>query len=393
MKCTQLVVGLITLAWGISAMAQPATSSSRKPVTPSFALSGSTTGENTLSFGVDVLVPIRQDKDELQIKGAVETASRDGLSTLFDSSADARIGESSYGGVLSFKYVRFGVDPDAIEYLTLEERRDLTFLCMLDSTWNPVARDVALAPGAPPVRIRSVIHDRSSTSVDNLDYGYYCDSAKEKMNALQGERVVSLPRQQLVLGFSMGRDELEQLSPTESAMVFRSTNRARSRFGLTGGYAHFVPSYGVLIEVPVSIKRLSEPSTTKAQWCTPVGMLADEDGGMPALASCEERPLGDPTRMTKISAALRAGLVSKSRSWRISAGPTGKLGFGGDETTYELGFDVPFYFVRSAVDFTGVVRVAPALIWTRDAAGEKDRKVLLTVSLLGSRTLLETAFQ
>ncbi len=390
MTRAQLAVVLITLAWGSSAMAEPLISSSRKSVTPSFALSGSTTGENTLSVGVDVLVPLTRDTDELQVKATVETASHDGVSTLFDSSADTLAGESSYGGALTLKYVRLGMDYGKFEYLDTEERRELVFRCLLDPLWNPVAKDVSVV-GAPPARLREVMGRRGNASVDNLDYSDYCGVAKKKMRELEDERILPLPRQQFVLGVSIGRDELKQLSPAGSAMVFRSSARARSRFGIAAGYAHFVPAYGLLVEIPASMKRLSEPSTTKAQWCAPVGLLEDED--MPALASCEELPLGNPTRVTKVSAALRAGLVSESRVWRISAGPTAKLGFGGDQTTYELGLDAPFYFVRSAVDFTGVVRVAPAVIWTRDADGGKDTRVLLTISLLGSRTLLETAFQ
>jgi hypothetical protein len=98
--------------------------------------------------------------------------------------------------------------------------------------------------------------------------------------------------------------------------------------------------------------------------------------------------LGAPTRAQALSAAGYVGFVGDDNHWRVAMGPTARLDSGGDRTAYEVGLALPLSLVRSSAGFTGVVRVTPAVLFLRDADGARDTKALLTLTLLGDRTLL-----
>lgn len=342
--------------------AQEASKDERDPrskLIPVFELTGTSEGEGTVRIGVDWLIPFANKQDELRVKLSFEAASHDGLSTLFEGTSDGFRTESKVGGALELIYTQLQKAPGIDEQTT-----DVKLLAR--GLPNCTARHRALGPQADDV----------------------CRDATIAIHEADNQAKLPLPKQQVALSLSGGQSEFSHLLPTADLMVLASETVREPWFAASLRFARYSPVSRISTEVAGSLQSSHEASSQNARWCTPVGMVESD----PA-ETCDEMPLGAPTKTTTATAAAYVGLVGHDHDWRAAIGPVTSFGFGGDKLAYDLGIELPFYLVRSTAGFSGVVRVAPAAFVTRDADGVSDTKILLTLTLLGSRTLFDTAFR
>lgn len=367
-----------------------ATTSVRDPrpgVVPTFTLNGTSTGEATLRLGVNWLIPLTTDH-ELHVRVNVEAASHDGLSTLLSVSSSGFDTESSAGLSVDATYTTLQAKRrlrrQDLDAMPLAERAAQLRRCETDSSWRRprfTAKDGTLHDVNPD----------DLAQVEEVDPGEYCDKAKVTLSA--AERY-PMPARQLAMSFGVGRSTFTQLTPSDASMAFHPTTVHKPRFSMTLGYAAYQPDAGLSAEAAGELTSVFTAASQKARWCTPTGAVTRPDGSTTDPAeTCRELPIGGPTRVTTATASVHLGLVSPDYAWRAAAGPIATLGFGGDAVSYKIGFESPFYLVRSSPEFQGIVKVTPAVLLTRDATGVEDSQVLLTVSLIGGRTLFDTAFR
>lgn len=350
---------------------QPATPPDPRPqFLPVFELTGKSDGEGTVRIGVDLLVPFASKLNELRVKMLLEAASHDGFTTILEGTSDGFETASTVAGALDLTYTTLQKVPRFDKQTIIsadprELRRELR---------NCPAKDREAAEASRDLR--------------QLDERSFCREAQEKILEAENEEKLPLPKRQLAFSFSVGRSAFSYLSPTDDPMVLSPTSVSKPWFAASIRHAQYAATERLSLELATSLQSSYEASSRKARWCTPVGSVRTD-----AAESCFEMRLGAPTRTTTLAAAAYVGLVGDDYNWRVAMGPTTRFDFGGDEVAYEVGFELPFYLVRSSAGFAGIVRVAPAALLTRDADGAEDTKVLLTLTLLGNRTLFETAFR
>jgi hypothetical protein len=376
----------------------------RRSATPTFEVTAKNNGEGKIRLGADLLLPFEDQLHEAHVKLALEAASRDGLSTILSGTSKGFETESSVSATFDVVYTTLQSParivpklPDAVipadkrmkpDSLTIPERRALLLEC-LNTSENGHEWELPKVSGLPPDVKQDVDDDRY---VEEVDGRLYCHKAMPKLIAAEHERKLPLPRQQLAFSFTVGRSTFQQLSPTSDPMVLHVTKAREPQISAAMAFAGYAPAERYSLELATRLDSSFTASSKTARWCGSAGSVTRPDGGMDPAQSCSELPLGDPTRTTTSASAAYVGFVGSDYNWRIAMGPIAKFGFGGHNVSYDIGFEIPFYFVRSSPGFSGVVRIAPAALSTRDVDGKQDSKVLLTLTLLGARTLFDTAF-
>jgi hypothetical protein len=350
----------------------------RSRITPAFELTGNSDGEGTVRIGLDLLLPFENKLDELRVQAAIEAASHDGVTTILSGNSEGFETESSVSGSLDVRYTTLQAAPsilsDAVEVISRAERRQLVRACE--------------SPSFKPRSSKGELLDLNvEGQADEVDALELCESGQRALAALDptNQKALPLPKRQVSFSFSAGRSAFRHLSQVGPEMLAPKSVK-KPRFSASIGYVQYAPQERLSVELASTLASSYLTSSRKARWCTSVGAV----GGAPA-DSCSELPLGDPTRSTSLSVAAFLGFVGDDYNWRLAMGPTALLQFGGNEVAYEAGFELPFYLVRASAGFSGVIRVAPAALLTRDAEGDEDTKVLLTLTLLGDRTLFDTA--
>jgi hypothetical protein len=394
LRTAALAAAALPLAAAGPAEADPARAAQadeRPDFQPTFTLKGTSTGESTLQIGLDWLRrssdPASAD-DETHVKLSLEAASHDGLSTLLSLDASGVGTESALTGTLEATHTVLQrtrrLHPTDIDALTVAQRKKLLADCQAERGWQ-----LPLVPGAD-----GTLHPAdlaNDADVDEIAPDKFCTSGQHALTA--AERY-PLPARQLWVAFSAGRDTSTQLSLTDAAtMTFHPTTTRKPRAAMQLGYAAYDPGTELTQELAGSLGLASTAAASKARWCTPAGSVIRADGSASDPAeTCRELPLGDPVRTTTLAASAHLGVVGRDYAWRAALGPTATFGLGGDRTTFQIGIEAPFYLVRGSAEFQGIVKVTPMVLLTRDASGVDDTQALLTITLLGARTLFETAF-
>jgi hypothetical protein len=368
----------------------------RTTFAPLLTLSGDTKGEGKLSLGLDRLMPLGDKRSDLRLTLSAEIASSDGLATLVTGDEDGLQGPTSWLLGLDATYSVLqsipGFTGPGLDAATPAQKRSIVLSCLAEDP-DPIAtvrrwrrKQLARDPDRP-----FSVEDETIDEIDPLDL---CPKGIARLAEAENERKLPLPRIQLSFGFRLGSSELTQLSPGADPMVLSKTTRRRLRIQAGMTYALFSPSTRLALDLPLSIDSTYVPSSDKARWCTPVGSIDRGDGsGADPAELCSELPLGDPVRKTSLRAAAHLGYVGDDTTWRASMGPTVGYVVGPGTNPYEVGLEAPIYLARATSQFSGVVRVTPAVLLTRDEDGKEDTKVLLTIALLADRTLFPTALR
>jgi hypothetical protein len=332
-------------------------------------LTGKSDGEGTVRIGVDLLIPFASRRDELRVKLAFEAASQDGLTTLVESTADGFRTESAVAGVLDLTYTTLQKAPGFDEQTT--------------RTALPAARRAALRTCPAGTRAAAAMASGTESDLAALRRLDYCAEARQILSDAESRATLPLPRRQLALAVSVGRSAFSYLSAAMDPGMLTPLTTRKPRLHASLQLAQYAAQARFTLELTSSIESAYTASNRRARWCVPVGSV-----GLEPAESCSEMRLGAPTRAQALSAAGYVGFVGDDNHWRVAMGPTARLDSGGDRTAYEVGLALPLSLVRSSAGFTGVVRVTPAVLFLRDADGARDTKALLTLTLLGDRTLL-----
>lgn len=236
-------------------------------------------------------------------------------------------------------------------------------------------------------------------AVDSIGANDFCNSAVDEFEAAEEKEKRPSPARQLSFGVRMGRSEQTYLklgAPVEGgdANIYAQTSKKNPRLSAGVSYTRLDASNQFTLEIPARFDLEYPSSGKKARWCTPAGMVTHPgDGGLDLAESCNEQPLGEPVRSFTTKAGAYVGYVAPDESWRIAAGFVSKVEMVDGDNPYEIGIEMPFYFFNTSPNYAGLVRVTPSALITRDADGKEDAKILVTLSLLGKRTLFTGALQ
>jgi hypothetical protein len=237
--------------------------------------------------------------------------------------------------------------------------------------------------------------------VSGIGADKFCPSAIGEFKAAEEKEARPSPARQLSFAFRMGRSEQTYLKLGEPAEgsdtnVYTKTSKKNPRLSAGVSYTKLDASNHFTLEVPARFDLEYPSSGKKARWCTPAGAVTRPGGAageVDMAESCDEQALGEPVRSFTAKAGAYVGYVAPDESWRIAAGFVSKVEMVDGDNPYEIGIEAPFYFFNTSPNYAGLVRVTPSALITRDLDGKEDAKILVTLSLLGKRTLFTGALQ
>ncbi|MFL5313206.1 MAG: hypothetical protein ACJ79H_22455 [Myxococcales bacterium] len=130
-----------------------------------------------------------------------------------------------------------------------------------------------------------------------------------------------------------------------------------------------------------------------AHFCAVVGGVDTAAGTVPAEA-CSDTPVGAPTSTRSVSTALFLGLFDQAAdSWRVSAGIQPDFPLGGTgKRRIELSMPVTFSLASTSLDYKGLVRVGPSIVWSTPRGKDTQMSFGITIAVLGQRLLFSEEF-
>lgn len=367
----------------------------RVAMVPVLRIDGATTGESTISIAADIfLAQARYGKHDgdWRLSPTVKAAAKDGL---------AEIIEGDKGGTRS---AQMGL---ALGYSKLQEiffgekeiPASVWQRCMsvpaaqiaFDAKVN-AARARLLGRGVQPDEglERRVRDELSSSERVNL-----CPEIKTKNQAARN--AAELPLWSVSMGGLVGFNQMKYLHPGREPLLFTRADTRRSLVTAEAAGHVLFPSRGLSLEGRLRYSIGSELPSTKARWCTPAGRVERPSSDPPetdAAETCSELPVGDPSRAHILEASAYVGKYADDAKWRAAIGVWSKSTETNGDRSYQVDFEAPFYFIQKAdKGYAGLVRVAPVMRYANDGEGETSTTVLISLSLLGDRTLFSGALQ
>lgn len=257
------------------------------------------------------------------------------------------------------------------------------------------------AAGAPPAMSPAEVAARDADVIaylaEALDPSEYCPVE----TPLQGDvrdGALELPEWTVSGGLSVGQVRLKWLEPAaaDPALLTSSGPELYPQVTLAGAALLVSPALAFTQEYSLRFDSSWKTSETTAKWCRPGGMVTrpDEDGADPAQI-CDELPIGHPQVTRTLHAAAYFGRVGRrSRAWRAAIGPVLNYTLaskGAD--AYEVSVDAPIYLKLSTLkqSLNLIARFTPSLALAHGSDGENEARFLITLAILGERSMFPGA--
>jgi hypothetical protein len=398
------VAALLTLWIGMGSSAAQEEGIS---ATPTFNLSGTTQGAGTFTVGADVLIPLQPDGpgggSNLRLVPTFQVATTDGVATILTGTSEGVKGATSwqFGGSLTYTQRQPIL---RIDVVSLDAKADLVARCrqnpLFEARWEQAKRyaisDTKGAEAEPASWTPALADEVARKAVDELSAEQLCPSAIAELVAAERLDKLPLPLTQASFAFLIGKSQLSYLTPGVGGdpAVYSATSASKPHLSAGAAYTQYLPKRHLSFEIPARLDLEYQQQATVARWCTPAGevarpMSADRD---PAQV-CSERALGAPSRALTAKAAAYFGVVGPKEDWRASVGPVASVSVESGDNPYQIGVEAPFYVFRKSAGYSGLIRVTPSALLTRDRGGKEDATFVITLALLGDRTLFAGALQ
>lgn len=358
---------------------------------PKLEFSGSTKGEGKISVGMERIGA------RWAAAAIMSVSSTDGLATIFVADRDDVTAASSWEIGFDVTHIvpqSAEVVPAGNDAEAVEARARLAFECLAERPLGERSDD-----GAVRGLAQGIVHTGAPVDTERLLAHAYraraaaCPRAFAARAAAEADKKNPLPLSQRSVGVRFGRDEFTYLAAGADPMSL-SKQTSKESHGVAGAnLTWYMPDAKMSFELVGRIEHGYRASSTKAKWCTPVGTVLPP-GGAPATAeSCSELPVGTPASTTQGRFASYLGYVNAEREWRASMGAGAQLTRTDAGTGYGLSLEMPLYLTQASKEYAGLVRVTPIVEVNRSADGEWEERIVLTIALLGERTLFQTALQ
>lgn len=445
-----LVTGALLLA--VDARAQNAApligTSHALPVVPLVKLEGSASGKATMTLSLDYIFGPSRETD-IRISPTFQTTTSEGVATLLSANSNAMTAGAAwqlgvtvtFTGLPSLTGIPHEVATPAqrleaanvcIDACTAadtseicknfrderEKAREQRGVADLEKEAARLEKIASEAPAAAPDTVgkllaakaakdkaeeanrAAVVHARHETA-DTVSAHLFCPKGAAtlaKIDTVSRDQALLYPSRIISVGVLLGESRFKYLGPAADPALLTpaSTSKPKLSFGLT--YVRLPYEGPITIELPVRMDMSWESASRTARWCRPAGSVVRPDGsGSDPAEICDEQALGAPKRNMSVRGAFQFGYIHKqSGTWRLAVGPAAKYSVvtSGDNT-YEVGLEAPLYLSMPLAKngYQGLIRVAPSMMITHANDGTDDSRFLLTVALLGDRSMFVGALQ
>jgi hypothetical protein len=138
-------------------------------------------------------------------------------------------------------------------------------------------------------------------------------------------------------------------------------------------------------------------SDSKARWCKTVGLAPGAAaGGTDTAQTCNEEPLGAPSRSHILRMAARVGVIERLAGWwRTAIGVDAQFPINGDAPVAVTTGPILVLSTASGPDslkYKGLVLLGPVIQFQKDHDGSKSTKGLITLTLGGDALLFAQTF-
>lgn len=230
----------------------------------------------------------------------------------------------------------------------------------------------------------------------------FCEAGRKRFVSVAREARAAVPNFAFSVGAKWGEKAYNylRLSAGQVAADGSSNDLVRDeaiRSSTTGGFylaartstSDVWPSF--LFELSGTLERSHEEGKT-LRWCERRGLVGGN--GFSIAEQCKDIANGPPARSDGGALSLQLGAIdAHSDRWRASLGF--EVGHRDDATSLGLAFPVAFRLAKAPVElageYKGVVRITPRVTWEQNPAGGWIPRFLLTIDLLGDRSLIGRA--
>jgi len=238
---------------------------------------------------------------------------------------------------------------------------------------------------------------------EELDPSKMCKNAQEKhveYSRIARDVRLQWPERVISFGILLGqtRHKFLEIADPETMAYRLAKPRSYPKLSFGVSYLRIRKDVPITLEAAGRLDSTWESPSKTVEWCVPSVMVQRPGGGgLDEAKDCDEQTLGKPTVTRSLKASAYMGVVDpKTSGWRLAVGPTLKYKFiNKADDEYELGFEAPLYFrlaiLKQSLSF--IARVTPSMVMTHASDGTEDAKFLLTVAILGDRTMFPGALE
>lgn len=220
---------------------------------------------------------------------------------------------------------------------------------------------------------------------------------REPGHNIARDRLSSVPRLAIALGFSLGQVSFKYLESQPAApMVLQDAQSSQVVSAGAASLTYINGRRGITFELPLSYLSAWDAATTTARVCTTLGMV-----GSDAAQSCRDSVVGAPSKVGTLQLSALVGYTDlRQLFWRGALGPyLSYRATGASEGRVELGLKAPVYlnFVAGIKgykgEYHGMIRLTPSISWIKDSSGWQDVTFVIQAAVLGNRSMFPQAME